>query len=135
MTASAYVSRASSIDLFIIGASELALQRSTSSRVREVAQMMIAAHRGTSKQLSFAGRRLNLLPSATLDPRHQEMINALEASSTFDAAYRADQLAVHEEGLSLHRNFAAYGKSPTMKPVAAHAIPIFERDLRMLRHL
>src|SRR3954462_9760288 len=89
ITPAQYVASASSIDLFIIGSSELALQRSTNGRIREFAQMMVTAHKGTSAQLSLEGRRLNLLPSATLSPRHQAMLNALASSSGFDALYRS----------------------------------------------
>lgn len=135
ITPAAYVASASSIDLFIIGSSELALQRSATPRVREFAQMMIAAHKGTSAQLSLEGRRLNLLPSATLDARHQAMLNALQQSPNFDALYRQQQMSVHQEGLTLHRQYAAGGTSPTLRPVAAALLPIFERDGRLLRYL
>jgi putative membrane protein len=135
ITPAAYVASASSIDLFIIGSSELALQRSTSPRVREVAQMMIAAHKGTSAQLSLEGRRLNLLPSATLSPRHQAMLNELQQSTNFDALYRQQQAAVHDEGVALHQQYAARGTSPTLRPVAAAVLPIFQRDLRLLQYL
>ena len=43
-----YVAQASSIELFLIGASELALQKSTSARTREFAQVEIPAHKGLS---------------------------------------------------------------------------------------
>jgi putative membrane protein len=121
--------------LFIIGSSELALRRSSSARVREFAQMMIDAHRGTSAQLSFAGRRLNLLPSATLQPVHQAMINELEASTDFDRLYRQDQRSVHQRALALHRAYATRGRSPTLRPVAAAAVPVLERDMRLLSYL
>lgn len=130
-----YVANASSIDLFIIGSSELALQRSSSSRVREVAQMMIAAHKGTSAQLSLEGRRLNLLPSATLSARHQAMLNELQQTADFDALYRRQQMTVHQEGLALHQRYAASGTSPTLRPVAAVFLPVFQRDLRLLQYL
>jgi putative membrane protein len=130
-----YVANASSIDLFIIGSSELALQRSSSARVREVAEMMIAAHKGTSAQLSLEGRRLNLLPSATLSARHQAMLNELQQAPDFDALYRRQQINVHQEGLALHQRYAASGTSPTLRPVAAVVLPVFQRDLRLLQYL
>lgn len=135
ISASAYVASASSIDLFEIRSSELALQRSTDARVREFASMMISAHKGTASQLSFAGRRLNLLPSATLSAKHQSMLLELQAASDFDFVYRRQQRAVHEEALALHRNYAARGASPTLRPVAAAAVPIIERHMRMLGYL
>jgi predicted outer membrane protein len=135
LTSAQYVASASSIELFIIGSSELALQRSNSPRTREFAQMMITAHKGTSAQLSFEGRRLNLLPSATLSPRHQAMLNELQTSRDFDVLYRRDQLTVHKEAEALHAAYAARGSSPTLRPVAAVILPIIQRHLRMLQYL
>lgn len=135
ISAAAYLSNAASIDLFEIRSANVALQRSTNPRTREFASMMIAAHRGTASQLSMAGRRLNLLPGAHLNAKHEAMMAQLVAASDFDAAYRRIQLQVHEEALSLHRSFATRGSSPTLRPVAANAVPIIERHIRMLRAL
>jgi putative membrane protein len=135
VTPAQYVAQASSIDLFLINASELALRKSSSARTREFAQIEIAAHKGTSAQLSLEGRRLNLLPSATLSPSHQAMLNALEASADFDSLYRRDQLAVHQEAEALHNRYASSGTSPTLRPVAALILPIIQRHLRMLKYL
>jgi putative membrane protein len=133
--ASAYVADAASIDLFIIKSSELALQRSTNARVREFAEMMIDAHKGTSAQLSLEGRRLNLLPSAILSSRHQAMFDQLQQASDFDSVYRRQQLAVNREALALHGQYAASGTSPTLRPVAAAILPVIERDSRLLQYL
>jgi putative membrane protein len=130
-----YVAQASSIDLFLIGASELALRKSSNARTREFAQVEIAAHKGTSAQLSLEGRRLNLLPSATLSPRHQAMLNDLDRSTDFDALYRRDELAVHQEAEALHGRYAVAGTSPTLRPVAQLILPIVQRHLRMLKYL
>lgn len=135
MSNASYVARASAIDLFEIRSSELALQRSSNGRVREFAQMMISAHKGTSAQLSLAGRRLNLLPSAVLDPQHQAMLDALRASGNFDGLYRQQQLQVHRDALALHSAYAARGTSPTLRPVAAAAVPVIQRHLRLLGYL
>jgi len=135
ISAAAYLSNAASIDLFEIRSANVALQRSSNARVREFADMMIAAHRGTASQLSLAGRRLNLLPAAHLNSRHEAMMAELVASSDFDAAYRRLQMQVHQEALALHRSFVSRGASPTLRPVAASAVPIVERHIRMLRTL
>lgn len=131
----AYVAAAASIDLFAIRASELAMQRPSGPRYRDFATMLIAAHRGTSAQLSFAGRRLNLLPSATLLPRHQAMLAELETSSDFAATYKRLQIVAHQEALRLHAGFAARGNSPTLRPVATAAAQIMRRHLTALRAL
>lgn len=135
VTPAQYVAQASSIDLFLIGASEIALRKSSNARTREFAQIEIAGHKGTSAQLSLEGRRLNLLPSAILSARHQAMLNELEQSTDFEALYRRDQLAVHKDAEALHGRYAVSGTSPTLRPVAQVVLPIIQRHLRMLKYL
>jgi putative membrane protein len=131
-TAAAYVATAAAIDLFVIRSSELALQRSPSQRVRDVASMLIADHKGDAAQLSFAGRRLNLLPSATLPPKYEALLGRLQSAADFDSIYRQEQLQVQREALALNSNYSRYGRSPTLRPVAAAAVPVIQRHLRLL---
>ena len=134
-SSASYVASASSIELYEIESAQLALQRATSRRVRDFAAMVLDAHKGASMQLSLAGRRLNLLPSATLNAAHQAMMDELRATPGFDSAYVEQQMAVHRDALSLHRNYAALGTSPTLRPVAASLVPVFQRYLRLLGNL
>ena len=135
VAATDFVARNGSIDLFVIRSSELALQRSASPRVRDFATAMIDAHKGTSAQLSLAGRRLNLLPSATLMAREQALLDALQVSGRFDADYVHDQRVVHQEAISRDSGYAANGASPTLRPIAKAALPIEQRHLRLLAYL
>ena len=123
------------MDLFEVRSAELALRRSSSARIKEFAAMMIPAHRGSAAQLSLAGRRLNLLPSAVLSPKYQAMLNQLQSATDFDSLYRRQQVVVHQEALNLHSRFAARGASPTLRPVASAMVPVIERHLRLLRYL
>lgn len=134
-SAAAFVMTNASIDLFVIRSSELALQRSQSPRVREFARTMIADHKGTSAQLSLEGRRLNLLPSATMRPSEQAMFDNLQASSRFDSDYVRDERIVHDEAVALNGAYARNGLSPTLRPVAAATLPIEQRHLRLLAYL
>jgi putative membrane protein len=135
LSAARYVATSGSIDLFVIRSSQLALQRSASPRIHDLASMLIAAHKGTSGQLSFAGRRLNLLPSATLQPAHQAMLDQLSSAANFDPLYLRFERTVLQQGLALDRAYAASGRSPTLRPVAAERIPVVERSLSLLRYL
>ena len=128
-----YMAMASSIDLFEIRSAELALSRAANARHRDFARMMIEAHAGTSAQLSLAGRRLNLLPSARLLPEHQAMLDELGASSDFDSTYHRQQIAVHQAAVKLHGDFAARGESPTLRAVAKAAAPIVRGHLDRMR--
>lgn len=129
-----YVATAASIDLYDVRAGELALERGN-SQSREYATRLIADHRGTASQLSFAGRRLNLLPSAQMAPAHQALIDALAASGDFDATFRRQQLDLHLSSQRMHAAFAARGDSPTLRPVAANAAAVEARHLAAARGL
>jgi putative membrane protein len=135
ISAAAFVAENGSIELFVIRSSELALQRSSSARVREFAQRMIDDHKGTSGQLSLEGRRLNLLPSAKLAAGEQGMLDGLQSSGHFDADYVRDQRAVHQRLISIDNAYASKGSSPTLRPVASAALPIEERHLRLIAYL
>ena len=128
-----YVAQAASIDLFVVRSSELAQQRASTPRIRALAQQLIADHTGLASQLSFAGRRLDLLPSASMLPAQQAMFDELAASGDFDRAYVRLQRSAHGAALSLHSAYAARGDSPTLRPVAGNAASVERRHLDMLR--
>jgi len=132
LAAAAYVAMAASIDLYEIQAAELALQRSQDTANRAFAEKTLAAHEGTSLQLSMAGRRLNLLPSATLSPEHQAMLDALKATPDFDHTYRAQQNILHREGVALHTSYAKAGDSPTLRPVAKNAEAVMRQNQQVM---
>jgi putative membrane protein len=133
ISAAAYVAAASSIDLYEMRSAQLALERAREPATRALAERLLASHRGTSAQLSLAGRRLNLLPSAELNPEHHAMLAALDAASDFDNTYRAQQAVVLQDGLRLHSGFAKSGTSPTLRPVAQNAEAVLRANLEALR--
>lgn len=130
-----YVAQAASIDLFVVRSSELAQLRPVDPRLRRVSNTLIAEHKGLASQLSFAGRRLDLLPGAALLPQHQAMFDELAASTNFDRTSIRLQRAVHGAALSLHSNYAARGASPTLRPVAENAAAVERNHLELLRGL
>ena len=133
LSAAAYVAAASSIDLYEMQSAQLALQRAQDPANRAFAERALSAHQGTSAQLSMAGRRLNLLPTATLDAEHQSLLSALAATSDFDNTYRAQQQYVLEEGVRLHGGFARTSDSPTLRPIAQNAENVIRANLQALR--
>ena len=133
ISTAAYVAAASSIDLFEMQSAQLALQRAQDAANRAFAERVLSAHQGTSAQLSFAGRRLNLLPSASLNAEHQAMLNALSATGDFDNTYRAQQRIVIEQGVQLHSGYARSGDSPTLRPIAENAENVMRANLQALR--
>ena len=128
-----YVSRASSASLLIIRASELVTSREGRSRLGNIAAAFRADHEGVGRQLSFAGRRLNLLPAATLLPAHQAMLDRLSSSSNPGSAYVAQMKILLPQLSTLHDQYRRLGTSATLRPVAAMAAPVVNRELQSIR--
>ena len=128
-----FVALAGSQSLYSVRASEMAVSRVSSSKLRAVADDIAHQQLAIGAQLSFAGRRLDLLPSAEIDARHQAMLDELRGASDFDATYKRQQSAVLGEAWALHRAYAVRGSSPTLRPVAAMAAPILGREVSALR--
>ena len=126
-----YVASASARSLLLVRASELAevRVRALAAEARRVA----AAHGGIAAQLSFAGRRLDLLPTATLGREEQAALLAVRNADDVGAAWRRlvrEQLARCERDGS---DFAERGASPTLRPMARFALGVCREELARRR--
>jgi putative membrane protein len=127
-----YLRTAADYDLFIIRASETVLRRSPPERTRRLARRLLADHKGLAAQLSFAGRRLNLLPAPVLSASHQRRLDQLATTPKPEQWYWQYMIAEHHELLWRHRAFAREGSSPTLRAVAVNAVKVEEQHLRLL---
>ena len=105
----------------MIRAAEHVARVSQDSRLRRLATEQADDHRGLAGQLSLAGRRLDLLPSPALQPRHQLWLDELIAAQDVRAGYLRVARRVHQNSYHLHAAFARSGESPTLKLVARNA--------------
>jgi len=135
MSERAYVTSAASFDLFVIRAAQMAGTGARDPRVQAQARAELSDHRGLAAQLSLAGRRLNLLPSAALLNSDLQRLALLAASTDFDAAYKREMVDRHMHHLRISRDIAARSPSPTLRPVARNAADVFARHLAQLRAL
>lgn len=128
-----YVAAAASASLFAIRASDLIAAREGNTGLGQLARRLQTEHGGIGSQLSFAGRRLDVLPSATLLPRHQAMLDDISASADPGAAYVSHLKTVLPQALILHRDYYRYGTSVTLRPVSAMAAPLIAQELDAIR--
>jgi putative membrane protein len=98
-----------------------------------MARRFASEQEGVGSQLSFAGRRLNLLPQARLDAAHQAMLDALATSPDPAGTYVRQISELLPRLAAFHHQYQRYGTSPTLRPVAAMAAPVFEREAAQLR--
>jgi predicted outer membrane protein len=133
LSPAAYMQLVASSSLFAVRASELVVERSRDPRLRDVARTIAEDQRGIGAQLNFAGRRLDLLPSATLTDTQAADLDRLRSSRDVDRLYRQVMDKALSRALNAHATFAVRGPSPTLKPVANMAAPATRRNLQQLR--
>ena len=133
VSAEAYFKVESSRSLLVVRASELAMQRSANSATVQLAGRLKADHTGIAAQLSMAGRRLNLLPPATLLPTDQMLFESLSRTAEFDVAYLRTMKAAAENCARSHANYADRGSSPTLRPVAWFAAAVCQDEMEGMR--
>ncbi|WP_343791638.1 DUF4142 domain-containing protein [Brevundimonas kwangchunensis] len=136
-TVAGYVPAAAMGDMYEIRASDIALQRSQNADVKALATMIKTDHTAASN--AFKAMLPQAAPDATvptaLDQRRQGLIDNLSsaAPANFDMAWLDQQIAAHNEALTLHRGFADQDS-----PLSAHArsvVPKIEAHLREAERL
>jgi len=129
---SAYVPNAAMGDMYEIQAADIALERSQNAQVKELATMLRTDHTAATNALKamLPQAAPDLAPPTALDQRRQGLIDNLRSASAenFDRTWVDQQIAAHNEALTLHRGF-----SDQDSPLAAHArsvVPKIEAHLR-----
>lgn len=135
----AYVPNAAMGDMYEIQAADIALERSTNDRVKTFATMLKTDHTAASEALKAAVPQA--APDATvptdLDERRQGLIDNLRSASAddFDRVFIDQQIAAHNEALTLHQGFADNADAPALAQHAAATAPKIEAHLRMAEEI
>ena len=138
-TVGGYVPNAAEGDMYEIMAADLALERSQNAQVKELAQMIKTDHTAASEAMK------RLVPQAApdiqlptkLDERRQGMLDNLRSASAanFDRTYLDQQVAAHNEALTLHRGFSDNTDAPPLAQHARTVVPKIEAHLRQAEQL
>lgn len=111
---------------FEIESSNLALQKSQDENIRHFAQQMVGDHGKAGDDLATTVANANMeKPDATLDRKHQKMLDKLNAASgtEFDHAYIKAQVKAHDEAVSLFKDYAKHGSNDDLKNFASSTLP------------
>lgn len=138
-TVEGYVINAAMGDMYEIRAAEIALQRTSNPQVRALAQKIIDDHTAASEALRAAVRRDQTdvdIPTG-LDERRQGLLDNLRAATdaNFDGVFIDQQVAAHQEALTLHRGFADNEDAPALAAHAGSVVPRLEAHLEQARAL
>lgn len=131
---SAYVPNAAMGDMYEIQAADIALERSKNAQVRELAQMIKADHTVASEAFKVAAPQAapDVQLPTELDERRKGLIDNLRSATAadFDKTYIDQQVAAHQEAVTLHRGFSDNGEAPALAQHARTVLPKIEAHLQ-----
>lgn len=136
-TVQGYVKNAAESGMYEIQAAEIALQRAKTPAVREFAQMMQTDHTQNSNKLKAVVPVEGVGWPEKLDERRQGMLDNLKAAgdADFENVYMDQQVAAHQEALTLHRGYADGGDNAELEQFAAQSAPIIEQHLQRAQEI
>lgn len=136
-TLQGYVSNAAEGDMYEIQAAKIAATKAKSADVKAFAKMIETDHTAASNEMKPLVTAAGQTPPAKLDERRQGMLDNLSAAPAdqFDKVFLTQQVAAHEEALTLHRGYADNGDNAGLKAHAAKVAPKIEAHLTKAREL
>ncbi|WP_188643730.1 DUF4142 domain-containing protein [Tsuneonella deserti] len=135
--AQGFVDQASASDMYEIEAGKLAQQTGKSQAVKDFGAMMVKDHTKSSADLkAAAGKADGVTVAPKLTAKQQSGLDALKsAGDNFDATYKQQQVAAHEQALSMLQGYAQGGDNGALKEFAAKTAPVVEGHLAQARKL
>ncbi len=138
-TVGGYVPNAAEGDMYEIQAADIALERTRNAQIRELAQMIKTDHTAASEAMKRIAPQAapDVSMPAELDERRQGMLDNLRSASAedFDRVYLDQQVAAHNEALTLHRGFSDNTDAPQLAEHARTVVPKIEAHLRQAEQL
>ncbi|MGO4408568.1 MULTISPECIES: DUF4142 domain-containing protein [unclassified Brevundimonas] len=136
---SAYVPAAAMGDMYEIQAANIALERGARADVKALAQMIKTDHTAASNALKAAAPTAApgvALPTE-LDQRRKGLLDNLQsaAAADFDRVYIDQQVAAHQEALTLHRGFSDNTDAPVLAEHARSVLPKIEAHLQKAQEI
>ncbi len=126
-------------DMYEIAAAKIALARSKSSEVKDLAKTIKDDHTASSEELKTlvaSGQVKQTLPTE-MDERRKGMLDNLQGSGggDFDGRYIKQQTAAHHEALVMFDGYKTAGADPILKSFAAGVAPKIAMHLDMANKL
>jgi len=131
----AFVSNASQSDMYEVEAAKIAESRSKTADVKAFAKMMVTDHTATMAAMKPLVVAAGETPAAKLDERRQGFIDNLKSASDadFDKTYVSQQVAAHDEALTLMTGYAKDGSNAGLKDAAAKTAPKVQMHLDKIK--
>ncbi|RAK56449.1 DUF4142 domain-containing protein [Phenylobacterium deserti] len=132
-----FVTNAAMGNMYEIEAGRMAQERAQSADVKAFGKMMVTDHTALTNEMKPLIQAAGQTAPAELDQRRKGMLDNLRAASgaDFDRVYLTQQVAAHEETLTLMQGYAQNGDDAGLKGAAAKAAPKVQAHLERARAL
>ncbi|MBU1385522.1 MAG: DUF4142 domain-containing protein [Alphaproteobacteria bacterium] len=138
-TVGGYVPNAAEGDMYEIMAADIALERSQNAQIRELAQMIKTDHTAASNAMKAVVPQAapDVALPTELDERRQGLLDNLRSASAenFEMTWIDQQIAAHNEALTLHRGFSDNTDAPQLAEHARSVVPKIEAHLRQAEQI
>lgn len=126
-----FVANAAMSDMYEVEAGKLAQVRGMAADVKAFGKMMADGHTATTAEMKPLAAAAGQTPPAALDERRKGLLDNLKAAgpADFDRVYVDQQVAAHEEALTLLSGYAANGDDAGLKAFAAKTAPAVQMHL------
>jgi putative membrane protein len=133
----AFVSNAAQSDMYEIQAAKIAEQKAKAPEVKAFAKKMIADHTKLTNEMKPLIKAAGQTPPTDLDQRRKGFLDNLKAADagSFDKTYMDQQVAAHDEALTLMQGYAKDGSDAGLKGGAAKAIPTVQMHSDMAKKI
>lgn len=138
VTAPDYVTKAGAGNAYETASSQLVLQSTQNSKIRDFASMMVADHSKSTGDVKRAAQRDGVpVVAPKLEPEQEQMIADLGSASgsARDQLYLSQQKAAHEQALALHSGYAQSGDKAALKRVATATARVVQQHIDMLKKM
>jgi putative membrane protein len=133
----AFVTNAVQGNTYEIEAARIAEQKSKTPAVTTFAKRMVKDHTALGNEMKPLIAAAGQTPPADLDQRRKGMLDNLRAAdaASFDKTYADQQVAAHDETLTLMQGYAKDGSDAGLKGAASKAVPTVQEHLAMAKKL
>jgi putative membrane protein len=116
---------------------KLALEKGTSTSVKEFATMMVKDHGKANEELMAIAKAKNITLPTTVDADHQAKADELAklSGAEFDKAYVNAMVDGHKSTLSLMQTEGKDGKDTELKAFASKTAPVVQMHLDMINKI
>lgn len=135
--AQTFVDAVTASNHYEVEAGKLAQERASTSALKNYGKLMATAHTDGTNQLNAAAAKSvpPLMSAATLNAEQEANLAQLRQlnGAEFDAAYKAQQIASHEQAQVLMQDYAANGEVPSLKSYAEDTAKVVKMHLDRIK--